>query len=85
MVNPEGDLARGRGVQTSRRLEAGRYEVRFRQDVSRRVYAAMFGHASGFIFVSLRTPGMPARVVAVTTTDRAGVVRDSPFHLVVDC
>ncbi len=45
----------------------------------------MFGHASGFIFVSLRTPEMPAQVVAVTTTDRAGVVRDSPFHLVVDC
>jgi hypothetical protein len=85
VVNPDGTLVRGKGVTSISKPATGEYEVKFRQDVSRCAYSATFDHASGFIFISLRDSNIGAREVGVTTTDRGAVVRNSPFHLVVNC
>ena len=85
VVNADGTLARGKGVTSSSKVDTGDYEIRFRQDVSRCASSATFDHTSGFIFIALRDSRIGPREVGVTTTDRNAVVRDSPFHLIVQC
>jgi hypothetical protein len=87
VVNSDGTLARGKGATSINKPTGttGEYEIKFKQDVSRCAYSATFDHSSGFIFISLRDSSIGAREVGVTTTDRNAVVRDSPFHLVVNC
>ena len=87
VVNSDGTLARGKGVTSISKPAAttGEYEVKFRQDVDRCAYSATFDHTSGFIFISLRDTNIGSREVGVTTLDRNGVVRNSPFHLIVNC
>jgi hypothetical protein len=85
VVNPDGTLARGKGATSSRKPSTGEYEIRFVQDVRNCAYSATFDHNSGFVFIALRDASIGQREVGVTTTDRGGTVRDSPFHLVVHC
>ena len=86
VVQSDGSLVRGKGATSiNSKVSTGEYEVKFKQDVSRCAYSATFDHTSGFIFISLRDSSIGAREVGVTTTDRGAVVRDSPFHLVVNC
>jgi len=85
VVNANCDLARGKGVTDSSKVDAGDYEIKFRQDVSRCAYSATFDHTSGFFFISLRDSSIGPREVGVTTTDRAAVVHDSPYHLIMQC
>ena len=86
VVNVDGTPARGKGVASiSHQVDTGEYEIKFKQNVSACAYSATFDHSSGFIFISLRDSSIGPREVGVTTTDRAAVVRDSPFHLIVQC
>jgi hypothetical protein len=85
VVNADGTLDRGKGVTDSNRVGQGEYEIRFERDVNRCAYAVTFDHTSGFAFISLRDSSISSREVGVTTTDRTAVVRDSPFHLIVNC
>jgi hypothetical protein len=85
VVNPDGTLAREKGATSSRKASTGEYEIRFVQDVRSCAYSATFDHSSGFVFIALRDDSIGQRVVGVTTSDRGGTVRDSPFHLVVHC
>jgi hypothetical protein len=85
VVYSDGTLARGKGATSINKANTGDYEVKFRQDVSRCASSATFDHNSGFIFITLRDSSIEPREVGVTTTDRMAVVRDSAFHLIVQC
>jgi hypothetical protein len=85
VVNANGTLNRGEGVVASTKLDTGEYRVRFERNVSQCAYTATLDHTSGFVFIGLRFPDDSPRTVRVVTTDRGGTVRDSQFHLVVNC
>ena len=85
VVNSDGTVDRGKGVTSSSKPDTGQYEVKFNRDVSRCAYSATFDHNSGFIFIALRGTSIGSREVGVSTTDRAAVVRDSAFRLIVQC
>ena len=85
VVNADGTRKRGKGVTASNKVSTGDYEIRFERNVDKCAYSVTMDHNSGFAFISLLDPGTLARIVGVTTIDRAGVVRDTPFHLVVNC
>ena len=91
VVNEDGTLQRGKGVMNARKLATGEYVVKFKQDVNKCAWSASLQNNSGFVFLDtilnidneprLATP----REVGVTTTDRGGILRDTPFHLIVQC
>ncbi len=86
VVESDGDLVRGKGVtEISHQASTGEYEVKFNRNVDGCAYSATFDHSSEFIFISLRDASIGTREVGVTTTDRGAFVRDSPFHLIVNC
>lgn len=85
VVNSDGTLNRGKGVTSISKPSTGEYEIKFKQDVDRCAYSATFDRTTGFISISLRDTSVGPREVGVATTDRSAVVRDSPFHLTVQC
>ena len=72
-------------MTASKKVSTGEYEIRFERNVDNCAYSVTMDHNSGFAFISPLDPGTSPRIVGVTTLDRAGVVRDTPFHLVVNC
>ena len=85
VINGDGTRKRGKGVTTSNKIRTGEYEIRFERNVDKCAYSVTMDHNSGFAFISLLDPDTSARIVGVTTLDRAGIVRDTSFHLVVNC
>ena len=85
VVSFDGTLERGRGVTSVSKPDTGEYTIKFRQDVSRCAYSATLRN-SGFIYLTTsREDPLTRREVAVNTLDRGGFVRDTSFHLVVNC
>ena len=85
VVNADGSRQRGKGVTASNKVDTGRYEIRFERAVDHCAYSVTMDHNSGFVFISLRTSNITPREVGVTTLDRGGTVRDTAFHLIVNC
>jgi hypothetical protein len=91
VVNPDGTLARGSGVASSRHVSTGRYDVRFKRGVRKCGYAATIGGAGssgtpapGFVTVVGRNGAKTGIWVATTATDGT-TATDYGFHLTVTC
>ena len=91
VVNANGTLARGKGVVSTRRLDAGDYEVIFRNSIAGCAFTASIGNTG---FVGTATPGeitVQGRFntnngVFVNTMASSGSPdQDRPFHVVVTC
>jgi hypothetical protein len=87
IVNENGPLERGKGITSVSKPATGEYTIKFSQDVSRCASSATLRNGSGFVFLDTIRTGDPLtrREVGLTTLNRDGVVRDTAFHLVVNC
>jgi hypothetical protein len=89
VIDRDGDLVRGVGVNSSKRIREGRYEVIFDKDVRNCVFNATVGNPGageprvGFIGVARRLN--KNRGVYVQIVDFDLFFLDSPFHLHVVC
>jgi hypothetical protein len=97
VVNADGSLARGSGVQSIQGSGTGNYRIYFTRDVTNCAYIATIGRSDifagpqpGFIGVAgNNVPGLGGEPrehgVLVTTDDTAGQNADRPFHVSVHC
>ncbi len=91
MVNSDGTLARGSGVDSVTRTQAGRYRVDFNQAVDQCAYNLTIAQTGTTVPTTLDGLGQPGG--DATGTDRVMVytwntslaATDKPFHLTVFC
>jgi hypothetical protein len=81
IVNADGTLAKGKGVVSTSKINAGVYEVVFNQDVSQAALVATLSGNGGEIWISFDP--VTNNQVIVTTDDSAGTAFDDTFYLAV--
>ena len=90
VVDSDGHLARDEGARDAKRLEPGRYEVLFNQNVRNCAYVASLGLSTS---EGAATPGQISTAgrsgarngVFVSTQDSSGALASRSFHLAVFC
>jgi hypothetical protein len=92
VVNSNGTLARGQGVDSVTRTAAGRYRVDFNQNVSNCAYSSIVAQSGTGVpasFTGITQPGGDStgtdRVMVYTWSAANGSATDMPFHLIVLC
>jgi hypothetical protein len=89
VINTDGSLVRGTGVDSTTRTAAGAYHVIFDQDVSDCGYIATLGRIGAQVAQAgeIGTGGLPdtPRGVWVRTRDSAGNLSDLSFHIAITC
>jgi hypothetical protein len=89
VIDTNGSLVRGGGVDSATRASTGAYHIVFKQNVSKCAYLATIGRTGAEVAEpgEIGTGGLPETVkgVWVRTRDSAGNVSDRSFHIGIIC